>query len=151
MVISTLTKTLNILAWAVIFICSAFSLYLYWEDSQDVMRYIDMKPQTSPSLSDDSVRIALVGEKKLDCARVAWSEMGYAIIDGYNTEVAFRWVDDLSPLSSLTKGKWDIGIAEFNHVNVEQAEFVGFNIEHICHGVHKTSPIYWFQVTNNEK
>lgn len=144
-----LSRLLNAFAWFVFMGVSLGGMYLFWEDHQDVMKYIDIKPNTRAVLSDGSVRMALVGEKGLSCDRVPWSENGYAIIDGYNKEASFRWVDDLSPTSSFPKGKLDIGIAEFSAEGIEEADFIGFNIKHICHGVTKTSPEYWMQVEHD--
>ena len=138
-----LSDLLNIFAWIIVLVVFSGWLYLYWEDHQDVMSYIKKKPDTQAVIAKDSVLVALVGEKKLSCDRVPYSEYGYAVIDGYSKEVAFRWVHDESPLSSFQKGKLDIGVAEFAGEGLEGAELVGFSIEHICHGVPKRSPVYW--------
>lgn len=144
-----LAQTLNVFAWLVFVICVFGGVYLFWEDHQDVMEYISKKPDSSIVKDNDKIRVALIGEKKLSCDRVPWSEQGYAIVDGYQQEAGFRWINDLTPLSTFPVGKLDIGIAEYkiNDANdMEKVEFIGFNIEHICHGVLKRSPIYWTQI-----
>ena len=139
-------ELLNFMAWVVVSVVVGAWIYLYWEDHQNVMEYMERKPDTPAFIDDGYLRVALIGEKKLDCERVPWSEYGHAIIDGFDTETSFRWVDDLTPLSSFEKGTIDIGIAEFGHKDIANAEFVGFSIAHICHGIKKRSPVYWFGV-----
>lgn len=121
--------------------------YLYWEDRQDVMHYMAQKPDTGAVVDRDSIKMAIIGDKRFGwCKHVAWSEYGYAIIDSFQKEVAFRWVDDLTPNSTFDAGPLDAGIAEFTAMEINKASYVGFSVAHVCHNMEKRSHIYWFEV-----